>query len=86
MGAPLIGWLPGPGPLIVMPIGLALILKNSTWAKRRYAKLTKQHPEYGRWVNWAMGRSRAKVRPPLPDFKRDIMYIFRRDDLGQPLP
>jgi hypothetical protein len=85
IGAPLLGPLPGPGPLMILPIGLALILKNSLWAKKRYARLAKIHPEYANWTNWAMRRSKMKSRPPFPNIKRDIMHLFRRDDLGQTL-
>lgn len=88
--APLIGWLPGPGGLVLFPIGLALVLKNSLWAKRRYARISKRHPEYGEWVNWAIRRKRwhkrFRARPPFPPVKRDLLWLFRRDDLGQKLP
>lgn len=84
--APLIGWLPGPGGLVLFPIGLALVLKNSLWAKRQYARHSKQHPEYGEWANWAMRRKRFKTRPPLPPLKRDLLRLFRRDDRRQKLP
>jgi hypothetical protein len=78
IAAPLIGWLPGPGGLILFPIGLALVLKNSLWAKRRYAEHSKRHPEYGLWANWAMRRKRFKVRPPLPPVKRDLFAFLSR--------
>jgi hypothetical protein len=78
IAAPLIGWLPGPGGLILFPIGLALVLKNSLWAKRRYALHSKRHPEYGLWANWAMRRKRFKVRPPFPPVKRDIFALLSR--------
>ncbi|MBK6707733.1 MAG: hypothetical protein IPG54_09740 [Sphingomonadales bacterium] len=84
--APLIGWLPGPGGLILFPVGLALVLKNSLWAKRRYARASRRHPEYGEWANWAMRRRRFRTRPPFPPVKRDLLWLFRRDDLGQKLP
>jgi hypothetical protein len=84
--APLIGWLPGPGGLILFPIGLALVLKNSLWAKRQYAKHSKRHPEYGEWANWAMRRKRFKVRPPFPPVKRDLMALLGRSNRGQKLP
>ncbi len=45
LGAPLLGPIPGPGPLLILPIGLALILKNSLWAKKRYARAARRHPE-----------------------------------------
>jgi hypothetical protein len=84
--APLIGWLPGPGGLILFPIGLALVLKNSHWAKRQYAKHAKRHPEYGEWANWAMRRKRFRVRPPFPPLKRDLLAFFKRRKIGQKLP
>lgn len=84
--APLLGPLPGPGALIILPIGLALILKNSLWAKKRYARLSRRHPEYGNWTNWAMRRSKVTERPAFPDIKRDIMQLFRRDDIDAKLP
>jgi hypothetical protein len=84
--APLIGWLPGPGGLILFPIGLALVIKNSRWAKRQYSRASKRHPEYGEWANWAMRRKRFKVRPPFPPVKRDLMRLVGRGNNGQKLP
>lgn len=86
LGAIAIGPLPGPGPTILAPIGLAIVLKNSLWAKRHYARLTKRHPEYGAWMHWIMRRSKAKVQPPLPPIRADILHLFRRDDVDQKLP
>jgi hypothetical protein len=86
LGAIAIGPLPGPGPLIVAPVGMAMVLKNSRWAKKRYSRFGRTHPEYGQWLNWMLGRSKRQGRPPLPDFKRDLMLIFRRDDEGQEMP
>ena len=85
-GAVAAGPLPGPGPMILAPIGLAIILKNSLWAKKRYSRFVRSHPEYGRWMDWAMRRKKVTGRPAAPDIKRDIMHIFRRDDIGQKLP
>jgi hypothetical protein len=84
--APLIGWLPGPGGLILFPVGLALVLKNSLWAKRHYARASKRHPEYGLWANWAMRRRRFKVRPPFPPVKRDLLNLLSRRSADQKLP
>jgi hypothetical protein len=84
IAAPLIGWLPGPGGLILFPLGLAILLKNSAWAKRFYTRHSKRHPEYGQWINWAMRRKRFKERPPMPPMKQDFMRLFRRDDIGRP--
>ena len=82
-GAIAIGPLPGPGPVILAPIGLALILKNSLWAKRHYARLTKKHAAYGQWMHWLLRRSKAKNQPPLPPLKADVIHLFRRDDIDQ---
>jgi hypothetical protein len=84
--APLVSWLPGPGGLAQFIIGLGVVLKNSLWAKKRYSRLSKIHPEYARWANWALRRNKVKGRPPFPDVKRDILYLFRRDDLGMKMP
>ena len=34
--SPIIGAIPGPGFIIVFPIGLALVLQNSRWSKKLY--------------------------------------------------
>ncbi|QGY79420.1 hypothetical protein [Sphingorhabdus lacus] len=86
VSAPLVSWLPGPGGLALFIIGLGVILKHSLWAKKRYSRLSKLHPEYGRWADWALRRSKVQHRPPFPDIKRDIMYLCRRDDIGMKLP
>ena len=53
--SPLVGAIPGPGGIVIAGIGLALILKTSMWAKRRYVKA-------GRWTDWALQRRSAKRR------------------------
>ncbi len=85
LSAPLVGALPGPGFLVVFPLGLAVILKHSRWAKRRYARITRANPEYGDWVNWALRRSKLPDTPDFPPIKRDLLHIFRRDDIDRPL-
>jgi hypothetical protein len=86
LAAPLLGPVPGPGALIIFPIGLAIILKHSRWAKKRYASFARSNPEYGRWADWTMRRSKVTERPPFPDIKADIMHLFRRDDIGAEMP
>jgi hypothetical protein len=54
--SPLVGAIPGPGGIIVAGIGLALILKTSMWAKRRYVKFKRWQPKAGRWTDWALRR------------------------------
>ena len=86
ISAPLLGPIPGPGALLILPIGLAIILKHSLWAKKRYARAARTYPSYARWADWAMRRSKVTERPPFPDIKADFMYLFRRDDIGMKLP
>lgn len=85
ISAPLLGPLPGPGALLILPIGLAVILKHSLWAKKRYARLARAHPSYARWANWAMRRSKVTERPDFPDIRGDFLHLFRRDDNDQPM-
>jgi hypothetical protein len=63
--SPLVGAIPGPGGLIVAGIGLALVLKTSMWAKRRYVKFKRWKPKAGRWTDWALRRRSAKRREEL---------------------
>ena len=76
---PIVGALPGPGGIILGGLGLAMVLKTSMWARRRYVKFKRWQPKAGRWVDWGLRRSSAKRReelrkqreeaglPPLPD-------------------
>ena len=63
--SPLVGAIPGPGGVIVAGIGLALVLKTSMWAKRRYVKFKRWKPKAGRWTDWALRRRSAKRREEL---------------------
>ncbi|UNK80283.1 hypothetical protein MNQ96_04145 [Sphingopyxis granuli] len=60
--AVLIGPLPGPGFVILFPIGLMLALQNSLWAKRRYVRFKMRHPRYGDWADRLMRRVSAARR------------------------
>ena len=60
--APLVGLLPGPGGVVVFAAGLGLTLRNSIWAKRRYAMFKKHLPKAGRWADWGLRRNSAKRR------------------------
>ncbi|PZQ23875.1 MAG: hypothetical protein DI569_02570 [Sphingopyxis macrogoltabida] len=72
--AVIIGPLPGPGFLIVFPVGLMLCLQNSAWAKRRYVRFKLRHPRYGdhadrimRRVSAARRRARDRLERALDD-------------------
>ncbi len=76
--APVVGALPGPGGIIVAGIGLAMVLKTSTWARRRYVKFKKWQPKAGRWTDWALRRRSARRREALRKAQRE------QRDLNQP--
>ncbi|MFL6763832.1 MAG: hypothetical protein ACJ8FO_01385 [Sphingomicrobium sp.] len=63
--SPLVGAIPGPGGIIVAGIGLALVLKTSMWAKRRYVKFKRWQPKAGRLADRALRRRSAKRREAL---------------------
>ena len=65
MISPLVGAIPGPGGIIVAGIGLALVLRTSIWAKRRYVKFKRWQPKAGRWTDWALRRRSARRREEL---------------------
>ena len=72
--AVLIGPLPGPGFLIVFPVGLMLALQNSIWAKRRYVRFKGRHPRYGAWTDRVMRRvsaARRRARDRLEEIMDD---------------
>lgn len=60
--APLLGPLPGPGFILLFPLGLALALQNSAWAKRVYVRFKRRHPRYAGWTDRLMRRTSAARR------------------------
>lgn len=60
--AVVIGPLPGPGFIILFPVGLALALQNSAWAKRVYVRFKRRHPRYAGWTDRVMRRASAARR------------------------
>ena len=70
--SPLVGAIPGPGGIIVAGVGLALVLKTSLWAKRRYVRFKRWRPTIfgrrltpGRWTDLALRRRSALRRERL---------------------
>lgn len=63
--SPLVGAIPGPGGIIFAGIGLALVLRTSIWAKRRYVKFKRWQPKAGRWTDWALRRRSTRRREAL---------------------
>ena len=62
VASPIVGVLPGPGFIILFPVGLMLCLQNSAWAKRRYVRFKRRHPRYGDWTDRVMRRVSAARR------------------------
>ncbi|WP_447759569.1 hypothetical protein [Sphingopyxis panaciterrae] len=60
--SPIVGVLPGPGFIILFPIGLMLCLQNSAWAKRIYVRFKRRHPRYAAWTDRVMRRASAARR------------------------
>jgi hypothetical protein len=60
-----VGALPGPGGIFVFAAGLALVLKTSMWAKRRYVDFKRKQPKIGRWADWGLRRRSALRRERL---------------------
>ena len=57
--SPIVGILPGPGFIILFPLGLMLCLQNSAWAKRIYVRFKWRHPRYAAWTDRVMRRASA---------------------------
>jgi len=60
--SPLVGAIPGPGGVFVFAAGAGLMLKNSRWAKKQYAKFKKRHPNKGAWADWSLRRPSHRRR------------------------
>ncbi len=51
-----VSWLPGPFGLPIVILGLVLVLRHSTWFKRRFMRQVRRHPRL-------LGPVRAILRP-----------------------
>ena len=71
VASPIVGVLPGPGFLILFPLGLMLCLQNSAWAKRRYVRFKRRHPRYGERADRIMRRVSAARRRARESFDGD---------------
>lgn len=60
--SPLVGLLPGPGGIFVFAAGLVLLLRNSAWARKRYAIAKRRWPKTGNICDQAMRRGSALRR------------------------
>jgi hypothetical protein len=60
--SPVVGALPGPGGVFVLVLGLAMVLRTSHWARRRYVEFKRWQPKAGRWTDWGLRRKSALRR------------------------
>lgn len=56
LGPAIGGPLPGPFGIVSFAAGLTLVLRNSAWARRRYAMFKRRHPRWGHWTDVALRR------------------------------
>ncbi len=75
---PLIAILPGPGGIFSFGAGLALVLKNSPWARRRYVGFKRRWPRWGAWTDWGMRRGSARRRQQIRDARPREEWPLRR--------
>ena len=92
LAAPVLATIPQPIPvgIIVFGFGLALILKNSLWARRKYVRWQHRYPRAGRITDMGMRRRRklqtaAAVSPvaapdvAAPAARRDVVSAATPD-------
>jgi len=75
-----VGALPGPGGIFVFAAGLALVLKTSMWAKRRYVDFKRKQPKIGRWADWGLRRRSARRRERLRQQRRETACQLAADE------
>ncbi|MBB6227363.1 hypothetical protein [Polymorphobacter multimanifer] len=51
---------PPPVGIVVFAIGLALVLRNSRWAKRRYLRWTRRYPRVRKAVDFGLRRKQLR--------------------------
>lgn len=60
--SPLVGIIPGPGGIFVFAAGLVLVLQNSRWAQKVFARAKKRWPRFGHYADKALRRRSARRR------------------------
>ncbi|UZK66282.1 hypothetical protein [Sphingomonas sp. M1-B02] len=59
---PLVGIIPGPGGIFVFAAGLVLVLQNSNWARKHFARLKRRWPRFGHYADRALRRRSFRRR------------------------
>ncbi len=73
--SPVVGLLPGPGGIFVLALGLAMVLRTSRWARRRYVAFKRWQPKAGRWTDWGLRRGSAKRRDAIAKQQEEATAI-----------
>lgn len=60
--SPVVGVLPGPGGIFVFAAGLVLLLRNSMWVKRQYARAKLRWPRLGHHADRTLRRASWRRR------------------------
>jgi len=60
--SPIIGAIPGPGGIFVFAFGLVLVLQNSLWARRNFARWKRRWPRFGHYADMALRRRSFRRR------------------------
>jgi len=60
--SPLVGAIPGPGGIFVFAFGLVLVLQNSSWARRNFARWKRRWPRFGHYADMALRRRSFRRR------------------------
>lgn len=62
LSAPLFAPLPGPAGIFLFAGGMVLVLRNSRWARLKWARLKRRWPRTGHFVDRMMRRQSAMRR------------------------
>lgn len=62
VAAPILAPLPGPAGIFLFAGGMVLILRNSRWARLKWARLKRRWPRTGHFVDRMMRRQSAMRR------------------------
>ena len=81
--SPVVGALPGPGGIFVLALGLAMVLRTSSWARRRYVEFKKWQPKAGRWTDWGMRRRSALRREVIRKQRKELGCPTPADEIDQ---
>ncbi len=82
--SPLVGAIPGPGGIFVFAAGLVLVLQNSRWARRRFARLKRRWPRFGHYADMALRRRsfrRRQVRAREAEIARTEAEMLGFEDM-----